>query len=321
VNADDKLSEELRVVSRELASARHRGSLVESDMANRVERVLGQLFERFRANGRNDEGVVLEAFTWILKRRPTELEQAAWSQRLKADDAPIGKLITTLLHSSEFTNPPNRRQAAALTTRPNSVAEPVLSTGTAAERQGIAASFRKARVQTLLRVIYDMPLDKADVLAKFLNDNVKGEIEARTDQDGLMVTADANIQRTVAGIVSLMTGEPVTLDLGDTRPAGHATIQVPLYPQPGSPGAGTTTWFAPTPVAEDAPAGVYPPPRPGKRVLRPRTVLETDSTGALVPRTIMEEQVPADEPAESRDRSLPSLLTTPQSTDNPQTRN
>jgi beta-lactamase regulating signal transducer with metallopeptidase domain len=308
--ADEDLTDELRAVTRELASSRHQG-LLETDVANRVERVLGQLFEQFRANGRSDEGVVLEAFAWILNRKPTNLEQAAWSQRLKADDAPVGKLITTLLHSSEFTDPPNRRQAAVLTPRPNTAVEPVSSTGTAAERPGVAASFRKARVQTLLRVVYDMPLDKAEVLAKFLNDNVKGEIEARKVGDGLVVTAEAGIQRTVAGIVSLMTGEPVTLDLGGGSPAGYATVHVPVYHDPKNPNVGPTTYYTPTPVVQPGIVpGEYPPPPAGKRDLRTRTVLEPDpTTGSFVPRTVLEERVPANAPADSRDRSLPTLLT------------
>jgi plasmid stabilization system protein ParE len=169
---------------------------------------------------------------------------------------------------------------------------------------------KMAKVQSLLRVSYDMPLDKAEVLARFLKENVKGGIEARTDQEGLIVTAEAGIQRTVAGIVALMTGEPVTLDLGGGSPAGYATVQVPVYRDGSNPNAGPMTYYAPATVAQPAEPGVYPPPAAAKRDLRTRTVIEIDpTTGKQIPRTVLEERVFGDEPAKSRDPSLPRLHT------------
>jgi hypothetical protein len=316
-NSDDKLKEELHEVSKALASARQQGSLMESEMANRVERVLGQLFGRFRKSGTSDEHVVLEAFTWILKRRPTELEQEAWSQRLKADDAAIGKLITTLLHSSEFTDPPNGKETGALAKGLDYLSnrsQAVSTTGTPAASPG-----KKARVQTLLRVIYDLPNDKAEVLAKFLNENVKGEIEARTEKDALVVTAEVGIQRTVAGIVSLMTGEPVTVDLSGGLPMSRTTSLIPVYRDPSDPSAGTITYHVPATVLRPGAPGVYPARPTERHGRRTRTVYETDPSGAIRPRTITEEYVLPDEPTESRDPSAtqPRTYFTPESPSEP----
>ena len=306
---DEQLTGELQAVTRELKASRGKGKKVEQRTVDRAVAALGQLFEGFRTNGAPDDRVVREAFAWILRRVPNQGELDSWSQQLSLHDS-VNPLIIGLLQSDEFADP------APASTR-GARGQQSVTSGTIAPSSFVAATNltrgKTARVQTLLRVVYDMPLDKAEILAKFLNDNVKGEIEARTDQEGLMVTADAGIQRTVAGIVALMTGEMVTLDLGGGSPVGHATVAVPLYQDPMNPSAGPKTYYAPALVAQPGSLpGVYPPPPAARREMRQRTVYEADpTTGAIRPRTVMEERVFPDEPAESRDRSLPSLTPQP----------
>jgi beta-lactamase regulating signal transducer with metallopeptidase domain len=307
--SEEELSDELRAITSELQRLRHKGKQPQLTTVHRVAAALGQLFDRFRSNGVPAENVVREAFGWILRRAPNEDELETWSQNIGVSEDAIERLIVSLLVSHEFSDAKFDGLISA--------AEP--QHDAAAQRTPRLPYFephrtKKTKVQTLLRVVYDMPLDKAEILAKFLNDNVKGEIEARTDQEGLMVTADAGIQRTVAGIVSLMTGETVTLDLGGGLAAGHATVRVPVY-HDQNPHDGTMINYAPTPVVQPGTLpGEYPPPPAGKRELRTRTVLEPDpTTGRFVPRTVLEERVPANAPAESRDRLLPSL--TPQPTE------
>jgi hypothetical protein len=184
------------------------------------------------------------------------------------------------------------------------------------------ARSKKARVQTLLRVIYDMPLDKAEVLAKFLNDNVKGEIEARTEKEALVVTAEVGIQRTVAGIVSLMTGEPVALDLGGNLPTSLTATLNPVYHDPNSRHPPVTTYLTPTLTEQPVVPSTVTARPTERRELRPRTVFETDpATGKQVPRTVLEERVleTLDEPAKSGDPSAtqPRTYFTPASPSEP----
>jgi beta-lactamase regulating signal transducer with metallopeptidase domain len=304
---DEKLRDELRVVSRDLAAARHQGALLESETANRAERVLGQLLKGFRKHGTSDEHVVLEAFTWILKRRPTENEQAAWSRRLKQDDAAIDKLIASLLHSSEFTDPSEPRPTGTIAAGLEylqSRSEAIPSTDVPSARAG-----KKARVQTLFRVIYDMPNDKTEKLAKFLKENVLGEIEAHTEKDALVVTAEVGIQGRVAGIVSLMTGEPVVLDLRGGLPSFEGAIQAPGHHDPLT---GATS-YRPRPLTAHPVAPSTFTARPTeRRELRTRTVYETDpTTGAVRPRTIIEEHVWPGEPAKNCEPTVEPGFTAP----------
>jgi hypothetical protein len=300
-------SEQLQAIISNLKQWRGKDQWAEQQLIERSVPILSQQFKRYRGKGAGAENVVRAAFAWILQREASEAERQSWSQYIDTTEDAIEQLIVRLLNSHEFSNAEN----GGVTRQPKS--DP------AAKQMPVLPMFarhrtKQAKVQTLLRVVYDMPLDKAEVLAKFLNDNVKGEIEARKVGDGLVVTAEAGIQRTVAGIVSLMTGEPVTLDLGGGSPAGYATVHVPVYHDPKHPNVGPTTYYAPTPVVQPGILpGEYPPPPAGKRDLRTRTVLEPDpTTGRFVPRTVLEERLPANAPAESRDRLQPSL--TPQPT-------
>jgi beta-lactamase regulating signal transducer with metallopeptidase domain len=301
--SDEELSDELRAITDELQRLRHKGKKPEQPTIHRVATALGQLFERFRSNGAPAQNVVREAFAWILRRVPNEAELDAWSQNIDLTEDAIERLIVNLLISHEFSDP----EVSGVKRTP--MPEPNL----AAKRTGVLPSLpphriRQAKVQTLLRVVYDMPLDKAEILAKFLNDNVKGEIEARTDEEGLVVTAEAGIQRTVAGIVSLMTGEPVALDLGGGSPPGYATVRVPVYHDPKNPHA--TTFYAPAPVVQPGVVGMYQQGPSAARQLRTRTVIETDpTTGKQVPRTVLEERIKADEWRETQDPSVPRIYT------------
>jgi hypothetical protein len=114
-----------------------------------------------------------------------------------------------------------------------------------------------------------------------------------------MVTADADTQRVIAGIVSLMTGEPVSLDLGDAPTVGHATVRVPVYANPSrAHEEGTTIYTGPAPIARPALNSVSPPAPAGtKSWFRPRVVVEPGSTE---PKTVLEEvieEVLPEEPA------------------------
>jgi hypothetical protein len=343
-NSDEKLSEELRAVAHELASVRHRGKRIETQMANHVERVLGQLFERFRTNGSTDENVVREAFAWILKRVPSQFELKSWSGQLKSEDASVGKLIATLLQSSEFRSPPVPRQTAEVatvnflehSTKTGSSTDPILRTverliglersskkagsstdvalgaiegsvrlggnstnaGPASDATA-AIPAKKARVQTLLRVVYDMPRDKSEALATFLKDHVEaGQVDVRTAETGLVVTAEANVQRAIVGIVSLMLGEPITLDLGDIPPIGYPT-NPPVYQQSGTNGPPTYV-----PAAQSVAPGVYLPAGPQSgRMIVPRTVVDP---ATATRRTVYEERVYGDK-RQTDDLSTPNL--------------
>jgi hypothetical protein len=60
---------------------------------------------------------------------------------------------------------------------------------------------------TLTRATYKMPKDKAEALAKFLGDQVKGQVlETKVDGDSIMVTT-THIQRTIHEFINLVQGK------------------------------------------------------------------------------------------------------------------
>jgi beta-lactamase regulating signal transducer with metallopeptidase domain len=248
MDAGDYIAREVReaqVLLQEMRDAKR----IHTRNANQIAETLTSHAKSMRRwNDKTDDQITTEMFLQILQRRPNGEELAAWRRHVEAvGSGKVEQLVQQLIRSPEFLG---RKEAPANAN--NAFPQPYRA--------------KQAKVQTLLRVVYDMPSDKGEVLAKFLNDYVKGEIEARTDEEGLVVTAEAGIQRTVAGIVSLMTGEPVALDLGDAPPVGHATIPTRFYGTIDRPHTGTTPYIAPTPVAQPVPPGVYPTAPPATRV-------------------------------------------------------
>jgi hypothetical protein len=62
---------------------------------------------------------------------------------------------------------------------------------------------------TLTRATYKMPKEKADALAKFLGDQVKGQVlETKVDGDSITVTTTPGIQRTIHEFINLVLGKP-----------------------------------------------------------------------------------------------------------------
>jgi hypothetical protein len=61
---------------------------------------------------------------------------------------------------------------------------------------------------TLTRATYKMPKEKAEALAKFLGDQVKGQVlETKVDGDSIMVTTTPHIQRTIHEFINLVQGK------------------------------------------------------------------------------------------------------------------
>jgi hypothetical protein len=195
-------------------------------------------------------------------------------------------IVNNLLSSNEFIDGPPRERAPVPHSLP---VEPYRT--------------KQAKTQTLLRVVYDMPRDKGEALAKFLKDHVEaGHIDVKTVESGLVVTADANIQRTIVGVVSLMLGEPITLDLGNVPPLGYS-MPPPSYLPSGAPYVGTTA-YVPAAISTQSPPqhGELPNAAIG-RVYVPRTVVDP---GTNTPRTVYEERV-YDDKRQTDDYSPPRL--------------
>jgi hypothetical protein len=255
---DQQFNEMFSKVHRLLSEARGKGRSLTEKERHRVIDVLHQGAQRARQRRQRDDVIVHEIYAQILGRRPTASELSRGLNRLRSEGFNVANMVSSLLGSSEFIDGVPQNTSAALPQYAPSI-EP--------------ARTRQAKAQTLLRVKYDMPSEKGEALAKFLKDQVKEDhVDVRTLETGLVVTAEAHVQRTIVGIVSLMLGEPIALDLGDAPAVGHATIRVPVFKQHDNPGANTTTYFAPTPYAEQAPPGAHPPLPAAGRVLRPRTI-------------------------------------------------
>jgi beta-lactamase regulating signal transducer with metallopeptidase domain len=61
---------------------------------------------------------------------------------------------------------------------------------------------------TLTRATYKMPKEKAEALAKFLSDQVKGQVlETKVDGDGIVVTTTPGNQRTIHEFINLVQGK------------------------------------------------------------------------------------------------------------------
>jgi hypothetical protein len=66
---------------------------------------------------------------------------------------------------------------------------------------------------TLTRATYKMPKDKAEALAKFLGDQVKGQVlETKVDGDSIVVTTTPGIQRTIHEFINLVQGKAAHAD-------------------------------------------------------------------------------------------------------------
>ncbi|HEY1860838.1 MAG TPA: hypothetical protein VGG61_10815, partial [Gemmataceae bacterium] len=60
---------------------------------------------------------------------------------------------------------------------------------------------------TLTRATYKMPKEKAEALAKFLSDQVKGQVlETKVDGEGIVVTSTPHIQQTIHAFINLVQG-------------------------------------------------------------------------------------------------------------------
>jgi hypothetical protein len=252
-----------------LHRVRGQGRSLTSEEKWRVIPVMRGLAKRTRDTRQRDDVIVNEVYAYILARRPSEFELSRGLSSLRSKDFDVYDIVNQLLSSNEFIDGPPQKRTTAPTSLPG---EPYRT--------------KQAKTQTLLRVIYDMPRDKGEALANFLKDHVAaGHIDVKTVESGLVVTAEANIQRTIASVVSLMIGEPISLDLGDVPPIGHPMNPPLYYQQPDSPYGSPTNVPAAT-TAQSGPPRVYPPagPQLGKMMV-PRTLVDP-VTGN--PRTVYE---------------------------------
>ena len=66
----------------------------------------------------------------------------------------------------------------------------------------------------LTRSTYKMPKDKAESLANFLKDQVKGHVlETKVEGDGIVVTTTPDAQRTIGQFIALVQGKPIQAHL------------------------------------------------------------------------------------------------------------
>jgi hypothetical protein len=62
----------------------------------------------------------------------------------------------------------------------------------------------------LTRSTYKMPKDKAEALANFLKDQVKGHVlETKVEGDGIVVTTTPDAQHTIGQFIALVQGKPI----------------------------------------------------------------------------------------------------------------
>jgi beta-lactamase regulating signal transducer with metallopeptidase domain len=242
--SDHHLLEKVAPNRRQLRQVRGLGNKLSPTEAERVTEILMPLVERMRAqgrrqrNGETDKYVVSEVFLHMLDRMPTASESKIWVEQLKQNDAAaaIRILVTALGQSAEFSGNDETFQ------RLN----------------------RNPKIQTLLRVTYEMPDDKAKALADFLKENVLQPVDVRVVEPGLVVTAEGEIQAPIAAMVSLITGERVTLDLPHATTASYAPY--PSLPH-STPPRQPPQYIPPpkydpylTPPTNAAPrAGIFPP--------------------------------------------------------------
>ena len=205
VTTPEELRRELSAIQSELTSLRGKGKQVEKSTIDRVGRALSALVDEWRPHRVTDEHVAKEVFAWVLGRLPNQSETQSWSEFLRRGGR-VEHVVSTLMRSPHFSG-----------------------ARTLSDEDSIPYRFKQAKVQSLLRVTYDMPADKAAALAKFLSDHLSAGVDIRLIENAggeasLAVTADANVQKTIASIVSLMTGEPVSINLAGESPVGHSTV-------------------------------------------------------------------------------------------------
>jgi beta-lactamase regulating signal transducer with metallopeptidase domain len=266
---DQRYDKEYSEVQEFLSEARGKGRSLTEREKWRVRSVLKHGAEKARDARQRDDTIVNELYVQILGRRPSASELHIGLTNFRGKNFQVDSIVNSLLTSSEFIDGKRPQRAAV----PSVLPEPHQT--------------RRAKAQTLLRVAYDMPREKGEALARFLKEHVDAaHIDLRTVESGLVVTADANIQRTIVGVVSLMLGEPITLDLGNIPPAGYP-MNSPVY-YPRSPYGPPTYNSTETPAQSGLP-GVFLPAEPQSgRMIVPRTVVDPQ-TGTR--RTVYEERV------------------------------
>jgi hypothetical protein len=216
--SDDHLLRKVAPNRREIRLARSRGGRLDADKIGDVTKILMPLVQRMRESGtlrqsgRADEYIVNEIFLHMLDRMPTASESKIWVDHVKQqqDDATILTLVAALGQSEEFRG----------------------SDGT------FTRLAHNPKVQTLLRVTYEMPAEKAKALADFVKENVLQPIDVRVVEPGLVVTAEGEVQAPIAAMVSLITGERIVLDLGQHgKPAPN-----PMAAYAGPPSTDRRLW-------------------------------------------------------------------------------
>jgi beta-lactamase regulating signal transducer with metallopeptidase domain len=237
--SDEYLLRQVAPNRRAMRLERSKGGPLDAKQVEHVAEVLMPLVKRMRGqlpSGRADEYIVNEIYLHMLDRMPTASESKIWVEQLKQnDDAAIRILVAAIGQSAEFSG--NEETFKRLTHKP--------------------------RVQTLLRVSYEMPTDKANALAVFIKENVLQPIDVRVVEPGLVVTAEGEVQAPIAAMVSLITGERVVLDLD--QHGRHPTGAYRTQPAYGPP---TMEGYLPR-TQDGSRAGIFPPvPRqaePSKR--------------------------------------------------------
>lgn len=278
---DQRYNKRFSEVHNLLRELRGKGRSLTSAEKARVLQVMRIGAQKIRDARGRDDTIVNELYIQILGRRPLQSELNHGLDKLRAENFAVDGIVDHLLRSSEFVDGQSQQGGT-----PSLPTEPYRT--------------KQAKAQSLLRVVYDMPRDKGEALAKFLKDHVEaGQIDVKTDQSGLVVTADANIQRTIVGIVSLMIGEPITLDLGNVPPIGYPMSAAAYQPPPY-----VTPTYVPAPAAQSGPTQFYlPSGAQAGRIIVPRTV-DDPTTGAR--KTVYEERV-YDGARKSDDPSTPRL--------------
>ncbi|MEX2142889.1 MAG: M56 family metallopeptidase [Pirellulales bacterium] len=199
------LEEKVLELQKWIVRSRGKGRSPTLEERQKAREILQATTSLMRSSGFPDKAVVSEIHLQILGTQPDPHYAHHWLQKLRGNEFDVGSLVEDLIRSREFVDGPRQENKAQTVVRP-----PLVMPESARSKQ--------APAQTLLRVAYDMPRDKSEALAKFLKDHVaEGDIDLRTVESGLIVTAEESVQRTIVGLVSLMTGERVSL-------VGHMTV-------------------------------------------------------------------------------------------------
>lgn len=254
---DEDLTRRLRGIQSELQSLRGSGKKAPEGTVDRVARTLGELVARFRSHGAREENVIKEVFAWILGRLPSDMELDSWREFLvQSGHDGVESFIGTLMRSLNFTD------ARAVSNN-----APIPYTGAHARPQSAATQLephrsKQPKVQSLLRVTYQLPADKGRSLANFLTEKIREGIDIRlgehsSGESTLVVTAEGDAQRTIAGIVSLITGEPISRHIADAPSA--ATGRLPDHASTQNATGGMIYSRPAISAARPQPQGVFPP--------------------------------------------------------------